>query len=70
MKRLKNKKSLLDKKRFRDEEKEKRDWLKNLSLKKAIKFEELLLSSEFIWYWRKNFSKDNPVCLKKILKRK
>jgi hypothetical protein len=51
-------------------EKEKKEYLKNLSMEKAIRLEESLISSSFIWEWRKNFSKDNPVCLKDSLKKK
>lgn len=70
MKRLKVDKGLLDKKRFAELEEEKKRWLRNLSLKKAIKLEENLLSSSLIWEWRKNFSKDEPVCLRDTLKKK
>jgi hypothetical protein len=62
--------SLLDRKRFEVWEREKRRWLRNLSGRKALRLEESLLSSELIWQWRKNFSKDNPVCLKESLKKK
>ncbi len=67
---VKNNKGLLDKKRFEIWEKEKISWLKNLTFKKALKLEERLLSSEFIWEWRKNFLPDNPVCLRDSLKKK
>lgn len=70
MKKLKGNKGLLDKKRFEVWEKEKIKWLKNLSLKKALRLEESLLSSGLIWLWRKNFFEDKPVCLKDSLKRK
>lgn len=63
-------KGLLDKKRFFALEKEKKLWLKNLSLRRAIRLEENLLSSSLIWEWRKNFLADNPVCLKDGLRRK
>ncbi len=61
---------LYDKNKFKYWDREKRFWLKNLSMKKAIEIEELLLSSSFIWEWRKNFFVDNPVCLKNILNKK
>lgn len=64
------KQGLLDKERFLVWAKEKKRWLRNLSGKKAIKLEEALLSSSLIWKWRKNFLKDNPVCLKSSLGRK
>lgn len=70
MKRLKINKGLLNKERFEVLEREKRQWLKNLSLKRALRLEENLLSSELIWLWRKNFFRDNPVCLKYSLKKK
>ena len=70
MKRIKENKSLLNKKRFAGLEREKAHWLKNLSMRKALRLEESLLSSSLIWEWRKNFSKDNPVCLKKSLLKK
>lgn len=61
---------LLDKERFSWLEREKRQWLKNLSMKKAIRLEENFLSSALIWEWRNNFSKDDPVCLNDILRKK
>jgi len=70
MRQFKPNKGLWDKKRFAWLEKEKREWLKNLSMKKAIRLEESLISSSFIWEWRKNFSEDNPICIKDSLKRK
>ena len=44
--------------------------LANLSWKKALRLEESLISSELIWEWRRNFSEDNPVCLRKSLRKK
>ena len=70
MKRFKNNKVLLDKKRFKKSEEEKKLWLRNLSWKKAIQLEESLISSELIWEWRRNFPKDNPICLKYSLGKK
>lgn len=70
MKRFKNNKGLLDKSRFKQADEEKKRWLKNLSLKKALQLEEALISSELIWEWRKNFPKDNPIGLKNALSRK
>lgn len=61
---------LLDKDRFKPLDREKKQWLKNLSMKKAIALEEGLLASSLIWEWRKNFFPDKPVCLKYILKKK
>jgi hypothetical protein len=60
----KNNKGLLDKKRFESLEEEKKRHLRNLSWKKALQLEETLISSALIWEWRRNFPKDNPVCLK------
>lgn len=62
--------TLLDKKRFAVWEREKRRWLRNLSLRKAIRLEESLLSSDFSWAWQKNLFQDKPKCLKDSLKKK
>jgi hypothetical protein len=70
MKRFKNNKYLLDKRRFESSEQQKKRWLRNLSFKKALRLEESLISSALIWEWRRNFSKDNPVCLKKSLQKR
>jgi len=70
MKRFENNKVLLDKKRFKKSEEEKKQWLRNLSWKKALQLEESLISSELIWEWRRNFPKDNPICLKISLSKK
>ncbi|MFZ2147685.1 MAG: hypothetical protein WAV28_10750 [Sedimentisphaerales bacterium] len=67
---MKDNKGLLNKKRFEKAEQQKKQWLKNLSWKKALQLEENLISSELIWEWRRNFSKDNPVCLKISLSKK
>ena len=70
MKESKGNKGLLDKRRFEKSEEEKKQWLKNLSWKKALQLEQSLISSELIWEWRKNFPEDNPVCLKMSLGKK
>lgn len=70
MKRIKADKGLLDKEKFEAWQKEKKHWLKNLSLRQALRLEESLISSELIWLWRKNFLEDNPICLKDNLKAK
>jgi hypothetical protein len=70
MKRIKRNKGLLDKKRVEKSEQEKKQWLKNLSWKKALRLQESLISSELIWEWRGNFPEDNPICLKKGLLKK
>ena len=62
--------ALWDKRKFLISDKEKKLWLKNLSSKKALELEEDMLSSYFLWRWRKNFFSDNPVCLKESLKKK
>ena len=69
-KRFKDNKALLDKSRFEKSEQEKKQWLKNLSWKEALRLEESLLSSELIWEWRKNFPEDNPICLRMSLLKK
>jgi hypothetical protein len=70
MKKAKGNKGLLEKKRFESLEREKRQWLQNLSWKKAIRIEEDMLSCSFVDEWRDNFPKDEPVCLKIALMRK
>jgi len=70
MKQFKGNKGLLNKRRFEKAEQEKKQWLRNLSWTKALKLEESLISSELIWEWRNNFSKDNPICLKMSLVKK
>jgi len=67
MKRFKDNKALLDKRRFEGLQRQKENWLRNLSWKKAIRLEEKMLSSKLILEWRDNFSQDNPICLKKSL---
>lgn len=67
MKRFKDNKYLLDKRRFEESERQKKRWLRNLSWKKALQLEESLISSALIWEWRRNFFEDNPLCLKKSL---
>ncbi len=57
----------MDNKRFEALQQQKKRWLRNLSWKKAIQLEEGLISSALIWEWRRNFFKDNPLCLKKSL---
>jgi hypothetical protein len=64
MKKAKGNWGLLNKKRFEKWEQERKQSLRKLSWKKAIRLEEKMLSSKLIWEWRKNFSKDKPVCLK------
>ncbi len=66
-KRFKDNKALLDKSRFEKSEEEKKQWLRNLSWKEALRLEESLLSSELIWERSKNFPEDNPICLQKSL---
>jgi len=61
---------LLNQKRFEKLEKERIRRLRKLTWKKAIRLEEQMLSSKFIWEWRKNFSKEKPVSLKISLHKK
>ena len=70
MKSFKGNKGLLDQKRFAVWDREKKQWLKNLSPRKALQLEESLLSSSLIWEWRKNFFDDKPLCLKDGLRKK
>ena len=67
MKKAKGNKGLLDQKRFESLEREKEQWLRTLSWKKAIRLEEKMLSSKLVLEWRDNFSQDNPVCLRQSL---
>jgi hypothetical protein len=70
MEKAKGNKGLLDQKRFESLEREKRQWLRNLSWKKAIRLEEKMLSSKLILEWFDNFPQDKPVCLKKSLQKR
>lgn len=70
MKRFNDGKGLLSKKKFAWLERQKMRWLKSLSAKKALQLEESLLSSSLIWEWRKNFSQDEPLCLRDSLQKK
>lgn len=55
---------------FKQEDEERKNQLRRLSLAKALKIEEALLSSTFIWTWRKKFLTGSPVSLKISLKGK
>jgi hypothetical protein len=70
MKKAKGNKGLLDKKRFEKWERERRQRLRNLSWKKAIRLAEDMLATPLIEEWRGNSPEDHPVCLKILLKRK
>ena len=70
MKKAKGNKGLLDQKRFESLERKKRQWLQNLSWKKAIRIEEDMLSCSLVDEWRDNLPEDKPVCLKIALMRK
>ena len=61
---------LLNQKRFEKWEKERKRWLRGLTMKEAIRLQEKLLRSALIREWRDNFPEDKPVCLKLGLKRK
>jgi len=60
---------LLNQKRFEKWEKERKRWLRGLTMKEAVRLEEKLLRSALIREWRDNFPEDKPVCLKLGLKR-
>ena len=70
MKRFGDNKGLLDRKRFKRLEQEKRRHISELSLKRAVQLEEKLISSAFIREWRENFAEDKPVCLKKSIEKR
>jgi len=67
MEKSKGNKGLLDKTRFESLERDKKQWLRTLSWKEAIRLEEKMLSSKLVLEWRDNFPQDNPVCLRKSL---
>ncbi|MBN2595089.1 MAG: hypothetical protein JXA81_16410 [Sedimentisphaerales bacterium] len=67
MRKAKGNKGLLDQTRFESLEREKRQWLKTLSQKKAIRLAEDMLSSTFVDEWLDNFPQDKPICLKMAL---
>jgi hypothetical protein len=67
MKKGKGNLGLLNQKRFEKWELQRKRHLCKLSWKEAIRLEEKMLSSKLVWEWRKNFSRDKPVCLKMSL---
>lgn len=67
MKKVKGNLGLLNQKRFEKLEQQRKRRLRKLSWKEAIRLEEKMLSSKLILEWRKNFSRDKPVCLKMSL---
>ena len=70
MKKFKGNKGLLDKKRFEGLERERKQRLRKLSWKKAIRLAEDMLATPLVDEWRHNSPQDHPVCLKMLLKRK
>lgn len=70
MKKAKGNWGLLNQKRFERWEQERRERLRKLSWKKAIRLAEEMLVTPLIDEWRGNRSEDQPVCLKMLLKRK
>jgi len=69
MKAMKGNKGLLDKKRFEKWEQERKQRLRKLSWKKAIRLAEDMLVTPLVDEWRDNSPEDHPVCLKKSLER-
>jgi len=63
-------KGILNKNNFKFLEREKARWLRNLSLRKAVQLEEMLLSCGLLREWHDNLFADKPVCLKIGLKRR
>lgn len=59
---------IFNKKRFEWMEKEKREWLQNLTLEESIKMTEEFLSSRMFEQFRDNFFQDTPLCFKLGLK--
>jgi hypothetical protein len=70
MKKSLGNKGLLDKSRFEKLERERIRHLQAISMKKGIRLAEEMLSCPLPIEWRDHFSKDRPVCLKLVLKRK
>jgi len=70
MKRFKDSKALLDKRRFEGLQRQKEHWLRTLSWKKAIRLAEDMLACPLVDEWRDNFPEDKPVCLKMALKKR
>jgi len=60
----------LNKKRFEQMEKEKKEWLKNLTLEESIKMTEEFLSSNMFEKFRDNFAYDEPVCFQLGVRRR
>jgi hypothetical protein len=69
MRKAKNNKGLLDKKRFEGLQRDKVRWLRNLSWKKAIQLTEKMMSSPLVSEWKDNFPEDHPIYFKKSLER-
>lgn len=55
---------------FKQADEERKNQLRRLSLAEALKIEEALLSSTFVWARRRKFLIDSPVSLKIGLKGK
>jgi hypothetical protein len=70
MKKDKGNKGLLDKKRFEKWERQRRQHLRRLSWKKAIRLAEDMLATPLVEEWRDNSPEDHPVCLKMALRKK
>jgi hypothetical protein len=70
MEKSKGNKGLLDRTRFEQWEKERKQRLRKLSRKKAIRLAEEMLSTPLVDEWRGNFPEDHPICLRMSLKRK
>ncbi|HEY4717073.1 MAG TPA: hypothetical protein VII00_08205 [bacterium] len=63
-------KKLFDKRKFQQLEKDKTDFLKNLSLEKSVKIFENLTSRESLNEFKDHFTEDYPLGVKITLKRK
>jgi hypothetical protein len=68
-KEFKKNKGLRDKKRFTWLEKEKREFLRNLTVKKSAEILESLTSKETLGELKTNFALDHPLSLKLGLKK-
>ncbi len=69
MKQPKNNKGLLDKRRFAWLEKEKREFLRNLTIKKSAEILESLTSKKTLEEFKTNFDLDHPLSLRLGLKK-
>jgi len=66
----KGNKGLLNQKRFEQWARQRKQRLRKLSPKKAIRLAEEMLATSLLDEWRDNFPQDHPICLAMSLKKK